>query len=213
MKRTRTGVKICGITEEAGLDACIEYGADWIGFVFFERSPRYVSASRAAVLGKRVTNNIKKVGLFVNPDDTTLKQVLDQVELDILQVYTTPDRALQIQNQFGRPVWVSIPVAGKGDLPSQCPVQRILIEPKPPVDALHPGGNAQQLNWNLLQGWKPTYPWMLAGGLNPENVGQAVAITGVPAVDVSSGVESAPGIKNPRAIARFIHNARAPVIV
>ncbi|KDE19745.1 N-(5'-phosphoribosyl)anthranilate isomerase [Acetobacter aceti 1023] len=213
MKRARTGVKICGITEEAGLDACIEYGADWIGFVFFERSPRYVSASRAAVLGKRVTNNIKKVGLFVNPDDTTLKQVLDQVELDILQVYTTPDRALQIQNQFGRPVWVSIPVAVKGDLPSQCPVQRILIEPKPPVDALRPGGNAQQLNWNLLQGWKPTYPWMLAGGLNPENVGQAVAITGAPAVDVSSGVESAPGIKNPRAIARFIHNARAPVIV
>ncbi len=210
MSSVQTSVKICGITEEAGLNACVEYGADWVGFVFFERSPRCINALQAKTLAAGVTSSIKKVGLFVRPDDADLERVLDQVDLDILQLYTTPERALQIQDKFGRPVWLSIPVAAQADLPEQCMVERLLIEPKPPVNATRPGGNAQKLNWDLLHGWKPAYAWMLAGGLNPENVSQAVAITGAPAVDVSSGVESAPGIKNPDAIARFIHNARNP---
>lgn len=212
MSGVQTGVKICGITEEAGLEACMEYGADWVGFVFFERSPRYINALQAKALAARVTGSIKKVGLFVRPDDAVLERVLDQVELDILQLYTTPERALQIQAKFGRPVWLSIPVASQTDLPRQCMVERLLIEPKPPTDATRPGGNAQRLNWDLLHGWKPAYSWMLAGGLNPENVGQAVAVTGAPAVDVSSGVESAPGVKSPDAIARFIHNARTSAV-
>ena len=212
MDGVQTGVKICGLTEEVGLEACVEYGADWIGFVFFERSPRYISALQAKALASRITGNIRKVGLFVRPDDTVLERVLDQVDLDILQLYTTPERAVQIQAKFGRPVWLSIPVASQADLPRLCAVERLLIEPKPPVHATRPGGNAQQLNWDLLHGWQPGYSWMLAGGLNPENVSQAVAITGAPAVDVSSGVESAPGIKSPDAIARFIHNARSPAV-
>ncbi|MGD7070113.1 phosphoribosylanthranilate isomerase [Acetobacter sp. AAB5] len=212
MSSVRTGVKICGITEEAGLEACMKYGADWVGFVFFERSPRYINALRAKALAARVTGSIKKVGLFVRPDDADLERVLDQVDLDILQLYTTPERALQIQAKFGLPVWLSIPVATQADLPQQSIVERLLVEPKPPANATRPGGNAQRLNWDMLHGWKPAYLWMLAGGLNSENVGQAVATTGAPAVDVSSGVESASGIKNPDAIARFIHNARASAV-
>lgn len=204
------GVKICGLTEEAGFDACVEHGADWIGFVFFERSPRNITPQQAERLSRRYAGGPKRVGLFVHPDDDTLARVLDGVKLDILQLYALPERALALSQRFGVPVWLSQPVSSRGELPTGCLVDRLLIEPKPPAQATRPGGNAQKLDWSMLHDWYPPFPWMLAGGLNPENVEEAVTLTGAPAVDVSSGVESAPGVKSPEAIKRFIQNARKP---
>ncbi|PAL20931.1 phosphoribosylanthranilate isomerase [Acetobacter syzygii] len=203
-----TGVKICGLTEEAGFDACVEHGADWIGFVFFARSPRFVTPQRAASLAARGPGRAKTVGLFVHPQDEDIARVLEHAPLDILQIYASDARAQDVAHRFGLPVWLSIPVAGREELPTSCPVQRLLIEPRPPKDATRPGGNAQKLDWSLLAGWAPAFPWMLAGGLRPDNVAEAVGVTGVPAVDVSSGVESAPGIKDPALIASFVQNAR-----
>lgn len=205
------GVKICGLTEEAGFDACITHGADWVGFVFFDRSPRCVTPAQAHALSARHAGGPARVGLFVHPDDETLARVLEGVSLDVLQIYASFERATEVRARFGLPVWLSQPVSARADLPAHCPagVERLLIEPKPPASATRPGGNAHQLDWGLMKGWMPTFPWMLAGGLNPANVAQAVTITGAPAVDVSSGVESAPGIKSPDAIARFIQNARS----
>ncbi len=204
------GVKICGLTEEAGFDACVEHGADWIGFVFFERSPRNITPQQADRLSRRHAGGPKRVGLFVHPDDDTLARVLDGVKLDILQLYASPERALALSQRLGVSVWLSQPVSSRGELPTGCLVDRLLIEPKPPAQATRPGGNAQKLDWSMLHDWHPPFPWMLAGGLNPENVEEAVTLTGAPAVDVSSGVESAPGVKSPEAIKRFIQNARKP---
>ncbi|GAN69531.1 phosphoribosylanthranilate isomerase [Acetobacter orleanensis] len=205
------GVKICGLTEEAGFDACVTHGADWVGFVFFERSPRYVTPAQARALSARHVGGPARVGLFVYPDDDTLARALDIVPLDVLQIYASFERATEVHARFGVPVWLSQPVSTGADLPTtrRAGVERLLIEPKPPTTATRPGGNAQQLDWSLMQGWAPPFPWMLAGGLNPDNVVEAVIVTGAPAVDVSSGVESAPGIKSPRAIADFIHKARS----
>lgn len=207
------GIKICGLTEEAGFDACVAQKVDWVGFVFFERSPRNITAAQAATLSARHTGGPQRVGLFVHPNDATLENVLNTVALDVLQLYATPARALAISQKYGLPVWLSQPVSTRAELPQHCVVDRLLIEPKPPADATRPGGNAQQLDWDLLAGWHPTYPWMLAGGLNPQNVTQAIRQTSAPAVDVSTGVESAPGIKNPDAIADFVQNARSSMFL
>ncbi|MBO1329428.1 phosphoribosylanthranilate isomerase [Acetobacter suratthaniensis] len=206
---TPVGVKICGLTEPAGFDACVTHGADWIGFVFFERSPRFVTPEQAATLSRRTVGGPERVGLFVEPDDALIENTLRHVPLDILQIYATDERARFIRQRFGLPVWLSRPVATQADLPATCPVERILIEPRPPKTATRPGGNAQRLDWSLLQDWQPSYNWMLAGGLNVETVEQAIRTTRAPAVDVSSGVEQAPGIKDPEAIARFIAHARS----
>lgn len=207
------GVKICGLTEEAGFDACVTHGADWVGFVFFDRSPRCVTPMQAQALSSRHVGGPARVGLFVHPDDEALARALDTISLDVLQIYASFERAAEVRARFGVPVWLSQPVSARADLPVACPhgVERMLIEPKPPATATRPGGNAQQLDWSLMQGWTPSFPWMLAGGLNPDNVAQAVAMTDAPAVDVSSGVERAPGIKSPDAIARFIQNARSVI--
>lgn len=205
---SHTGVKICGLTEEAGFDACVENGADWIGFVFFERSPRFVTPQHAARLAQRQLGQSKTVGLFVHPSDEDIARVLEHTPLDVVQIYASDERARQVSDIFDLPVWLSFPVSGPEDLPQSCPVQRMLIEPRPPKNATRPGGNAQQLDWSMLEGWQPTFPWMLAGGLRVDNVADAIRLTGVPAVDVSSGVESAPGIKDPTLIANFVRNAR-----
>lgn len=203
-----TGVKICGLTEEAGFDACVDNGADWIGFVFFDRSPRFVTPQHAARLANRPLGQSRTVGLFVHPTDEDIARVLDYTLLDVIQIYASDERARQVAEVFGLPVWLSFPVSSREDLPQSCPVQRMLIEPRPPKNATRPGGNAQKLDWSMLEGWKPPFPWMLAGGLGVHNVAEAIRLTGVPAVDVSSGVERAPGIKDPALIASFVRNAR-----
>ncbi|MFT8419440.1 MAG: phosphoribosylanthranilate isomerase [Acetobacter sp.] len=206
--QSRTGVKICGLTEPEGFDACVEHGADWIGFVFFARSPRFVTPQQAAALAGRGVGQARTVGLFVHPSDEDIARVLAHAPLDVLQIYASEERARQVAQATALPVWLSFPVAGREDLPSTCPVQQMLIEPRPPKDATRPGGNAQKLDWSMLAGWQPSFPWMLAGGLGVDNVAEAIRITGAPAVDVSSGVESAPGVKDPALVASFVRNAR-----
>ena len=207
---TRRGVKICGLTEEAGFDACVEHQADWVGFVFFDRSPRNVAPQWAQTLSLRHAGGPERVGLFVHPENDDIARVLDYVSLDVLQVYASPARVSEIQQCFGLPVWLSYAVTRRSDLPEaeMLSADRLLIEPKPPAQSDRPGGNAVTLDWSVLTGWTPDFEWMLAGGLTPHNVAQAIGQTGAPAVDVSSGVEVSPGQKSPEAIKAFIRNAR-----
>ena len=207
-------IKICGITSEEAMEAAVEAGADYVGLVFFPPSPRCVTPERAAELVEFLPADLVKVGLFVDPDDSTLDRVLSQVRLDLVQVHgrETPERLEQIRLEYGLPVMKVIPVSEAADLAAADPflavADRLLFDAKPPKGATLPGGNAVSFDWTLLQGRKWGLPWMLAGGLTPDNVAEAVRITGARAVDVSSGVESAPGIKDPARIRAFIKAAR-----
>ena len=150
------------------------------------------------------------MGLFVDATDDDIATVLAAVKLDVLQLYGTPDRAAAIRARFGLPVWRTVGVATSDDLPRDAgAADALLIEAKPPKGATRPGGNATSFDWSLLVGWQAPCPWLLAGGLTPENVADAIQMTGAPAVDVSSGVESAPGVKDPARIRAFIRAARA----
>ena len=203
------GVKICGLAEAAGFDAAIAHGADWVGFVFFARSPRVVSPEAAAMLSRRHPGGAKRIGLFVEPTDDEIAACLDRVRLDALQLYGTPERAQAIGARFGLPVWLACAVSTRADLPDATPVDRLLIESRPPSQSGRPGGNGVTLDWRMLQGWHAPGPWMLAGGLDPDNVARAIRQSRATAVDVSSGVEASPGIKDPVRIAAFIAAARS----
>lgn len=210
----RTRVKICGVNAPDAVDAALTHGADWIGLVFFPRSPRFLTPAEAAALAaslvaQRPAGGPALVGLFVEPTDEQIAATLAAVPLDILQLYATPARATAIATRFARPVWRSVPVATTADLPPTTDgAAALLIEPRPPATATRPGGNSTLLDWSLLADWHPAYPWLLAGGLTPDNVAAAIAATGAPAVDVSSGVETAPGVKSPALIEAFIKAAR-----
>jgi phosphoribosylanthranilate isomerase len=203
------GVKICGINAPDALDAAIAGGADWIGFVFFPRSPRCVTPAQAAALSARSPGGPLRVGLFVNPTPEGIAATLDMVHLDILQLYGVEDLTA-LGRRFGLPVWRPVGVATAQDLPaSPAGADRLLIEARPPDGATRPGGNAARLDWSLLREWQAPAPWILAGGLDANNVAAAICLTGATAVDVSSGVERAPGVKDPALIRAFIANARA----
>ncbi|MGI4747416.1 MAG: phosphoribosylanthranilate isomerase [Janthinobacterium lividum] len=205
----RTKVKICGIRDEPALDAATDAGADWIGFVFFARSPRCIAPQDAAVLYRRLDGKASAVGLFVEPDEADIERVLQQVPLDILQLYTTPERAGFFRSRFGRPVWLAYGVSRRDQLPTTHSLDGLVIESRAPDDASRPGGNGLSFDWSILQGWHAPAPWLLAGGLTPDNVGGAIAQSGASAVDVSSGVESSPGCKDPALIHRFVRSAGA----
>ncbi len=201
-------VKICGINSPEAFDTAVDAGADWVGFVFFARSPRHVSAAEAAALSARRPGGPPRVGLFVAPDTTEIAAVLETVRLDALQVYGDADFPT-IRARFGLRLWRPVGIAARADLPADCrAADALLIEAKPPADATRPGGNAASFDWSLLRGWQAACPWLLAGGLTPDNVADAIRATGAPAVDVSSGVESAPGRKDPALIRAFIAAAR-----
>jgi phosphoribosylanthranilate isomerase len=202
-------VKICGINDPAGFDTAVEAGADWLGFVFFPPSPRSVSPSTAAALSARMTGGPLRVGLFVDPTEALIASVLDAVRLDILQIYGPADVA-GLKARFGLPVWRPAGVAAAADLPVDSGgADALLIEAKAPPQATRPGGNATTFDWPVLRGWVPPAPWLLAGGLTPDNVAAAVRITGATAVDVSSGVERTKGAKDPTLIRAFVQQARA----
>lgn len=204
-----TRVKICGVTDAASFDAVVQYGADYVGFVFFPPSPRHLSPAQAAALAARHLGGPQRVALFVDPTDAAIAEVIDALQPDILQLHATPARAAEIRARFGRPVWRALGVATQADLPTEATgIDALLIEAKPPKDATRPGGNAASFDWSILTGWTPDFAWVLAGGLHPGNVAEAVRITRAAVVDVSSGVESAPGVKDPARIAAFIHAAR-----
>lgn len=203
-------VKICGINDAVGFDTVIDAGADWVGFVFFPPSPRYVAPEAAAALSARAPGGPPRVGLFVNPTADQIAATLDVMRLDILQLYGVIDDIAALRTRFGLPIWRAVGVDTAADLPTDSRgADRLLIEAKPPADATRPGGNAVSFDWTLLRGWKSPVPWVLAGGLTPANVAAAIRETGARAVDVSSGVEKAKGVKDPALIRAFIANARA----
>ncbi|MCB5945868.1 phosphoribosylanthranilate isomerase [Acidocella sp. KAb 2-4] len=204
-----TKVKICGVNSPAAFDAVAEAGAEYLGFVFFPPSPRYVTPAEAAILSARQAGGPLRVGLFVNPGFDEIDAVLQTISLDILQVHAAPATVAALRDRFGRPVWRQLGVASAADFPAADErADGYVVEAKPPPGATRPGGNAVRADWALLATFRPAKPWLLAGGLNPGNVAEAIARTGAPGVDVSSGVETAPGVKSPELIRAFVRAAR-----
>jgi phosphoribosylanthranilate isomerase len=209
-------VKICGLSTPEALDAALAAGADLVGFVRFPKSPRHLELAPARALSGRARGRALRVALLVDPDDAELEQTVASLDPDLLQLHgrETPERVRVVRARFGRPVMKALGIAQPGDLsaiPSyQACVDRLLLDAKPPraAEAL-PGGNGLAFDWGLLAGLDPSVSFMLSGGLNPANVTAAIALTGVRAVDVSSGVESRPGQKDPARIEAFIRAARA----
>ncbi|MBB4285153.1 phosphoribosylanthranilate isomerase [Roseospira goensis] len=214
-RRPPIEIKICGLTDPDAVDAAVEAGADWLGAVFFAPSPRAVTAEQAADLFDGLPDDVGTVGLFVDPDDALLDQVLTRVRLDLIQLHgqESPARVDAIRLEYGRPVMKALGVATRADLAAAQAyadhADRLLLDARPPPGADRPGGHARAFDWSILAGWTAPLPWMLAGGLTPETVAAALRATGAPAVDVSSGVERAKGVKDPALIARFCAAVRA----
>ncbi|WP_278877576.1 phosphoribosylanthranilate isomerase [Paracoccus yeei] len=211
-------VKICGLKDAGTVDAAVSAGARYLGFVFFPKSPRHVTPEQAAELATRVPVGIARVGLFVDPDDAALQSVLDRVPLDIVQLHgtETPARVAEVKALTGLPVMKAVGIAEPADLDRLwdygLAADMLLVDAKPPRDAALPGGNGLAFDWRLLVGRQMLKPWLLAGGLTPENVNAAIRLTRAQGVDVSSGVESAPGVKDAERIRQFVARATAPVL-
>jgi len=207
-------VKICGLSTLASLDSALAAGADMLGFVFFQKSPRNVSLTTARALAERARGRAAIVALTVDADDATLDAIIGSVNPDVLQLHgrETQARVAAIRLRYGRAVMKAVGVAARADLAAAAPFESVadylLIDAKPPRDAPLPGGNGLPFDWRLAADFRPATPWLLSGGLDPQNVGEAVARTGARGVDVSSGVESAPGVKDEAKIAAFVAAAR-----
>lgn len=203
-------VKICGLGTPATVAAAIDAGAAYIGFVFVEKSPRHLEIATAAELAALVPAGICKVALTVDADDAMLDRILADVPIDMLQLHgrETPSRVAEIRARFGLPVMKAVGVRHEGDLPALEDYGRaadlLLVDAKPPKGAKLPGGNGLAFDWRLIAGRRWPVPWMLAGGLTPRNVTEAVRLTGAQQVDVSSGVESMPGVKDIGKIEAFV---------
>lgn len=201
--------KICGLSTPATLDAAIAGGASHVGFVFFPPSPRHVTFDQSAALAARVPEAVGRVGVFVDPEDALLDQAIRSARLDAIQLHrATPERAAAIGARTRLPVWAAVAVKTRADLDTahafRGAAQRILYDAKTPEDAKLPGGMGLRFDWTLLQGFAHPLPWALSGGLDADNVAEAAAISGARLVDVSSGVESAPGVKDKDKIADFL---------
>ena len=204
-------VKICGLSTEETIEAAVDAGAGLVGFVFYPPSPRAVTPERAASLARRVPHRVAKVGLFVDPDDALLDRILTTARLDLIQLHglEPPERVAQIRERFRRPVMKAIRVGTAADVAAAerylGAADRLLFDAQPPKRAgALPGGNGEPFDWSLLAGRSWPLPWMLSGGLTIANLATAVRITGAPAIDVSSGVETSPGIKDVALIRDFI---------
>lgn len=203
-------VKICGLSRPEHVSAAVEAGAKYVGFVFFAKSPRNVTVEDARALALDVPPGVAKVALVVNADDAFLDTLTAAVPLDMLQLHgtETPERVADIKSRYGLPVMKAVGVASADDLPALDAYGRVadqlLVDAKPPKDANLPGGNGLAFDWRLIAGRRWPLPWMLAGGLTASNVAEAVALTGARQVDVSSGVETAPGEKSVDLIRDFI---------
>ena len=205
--------KICGLSTPETVDAAVRLGARYVGFVTYPKSPRHISTETMRELGARVPRDVTRVGLFVDPDDALLDEKLGSGALDLLQLHgsETPQRVEAIRQRTGKPVMKVIKVAATGDINQDIRTyadvaDRLMFEP---ADGLLPGGNGEPFDWTILSGRKISLPWLLAGGLTPENVAEAVRVTGARAVDVSSGVEETRGVKSIDRIRAFLDRVKA----
>jgi phosphoribosylanthranilate isomerase len=207
-------VKICGLSTAATLDTALDAGADMVGFVFFPKSPRHIDWASARALGLRARGHAKIVALSVDADDETLNRIIDALAPDLMQLHgrETPARVKEISELFARPTMKAIGVATRADLAAaeayEGVADTLLIDAKPPKDAVLPGGNGRPFDWSLTRNFHASVPWLLSGGLDPDTVAAAIALSGARGVDVSSGVESAPGVKDPAKIRAFVAAAR-----
>jgi phosphoribosylanthranilate isomerase len=207
-------VKICGLSTRETLDVALAAGADMVGFVFFPASPRHISLETARDLGSRAKGRASKVALTVDADDTTLANIVEALQPDILQLHgrETVARLRDIKQTFGLPVMKVLAVESSADLASlpgyAAVADRILFDARAPKQATRPGGLGAVFDWHVLENLDLTLPFMVSGGLNAGNVAEAVRVTRAGGVDVSSGVERAPGMKDPEMIRAFIRAAR-----
>ncbi|MDU8910377.1 phosphoribosylanthranilate isomerase [Aestuariicoccus sp. MJ-SS9] len=212
---TDVRVKICGLTRPEDVAAAASAGASYGGFVFFAKSPRHVSPEAARALALEAPVGLAKVALVVDADDAFLDEITGRVPLDMLQLHgaETPGRVAEIKARYGLPVMKAVGVGAEADLPKldlyAGVADQILVDAKPSQDAELPGGNGLAFDWRLIQGRRWAGPWMLAGGLTPDNVGAAIRLTGARQVDVSSGVEARPGVKDAGLIRHFVEAANA----
>jgi phosphoribosylanthranilate isomerase len=210
-------VKICGITSLDAVDAAIASGAMYGGLVFHPKSPRFTAPDQARKLADRMRGRLKIVALVADMDDVRLKSMVDAVRPDFLQLHGNESaaRTAQIRAAFGLPVIKALPVADAADLDVAAAYETVadllMFDARPPKGAERAGGHGAAFDWQLLAGRRFNKPWFLAGGLNPENVARAIALSGAALVDVSSGVESAPGVKDAQRIAAFINATKSPV--
>jgi len=208
-------IKICGLMTPDALDAALDAGADFVGFVFFPPSPRHLGWEAARVLGARVRGRARKVALSVDAADEFLAAAIEALKPDMLQLHgkETPERVAVVRSRFRLPVMKALPIAERSDL---SPIRlyasvadRLLFDARPPREATRPGGLGRSFDWTLLAGVDPGVPFMLSGGLDAGNVAEALRVTRAGAVDVSSGVERSPGDKDPEKIRAFVRAARA----
>ena len=208
-------VKICGLANVDDVRACADAGANYMGLVFFEKSPRNITIPAARELALAAPLGLAKVALVVNPSDAELDAITGTVPLDMLQLHgrETPERVTEVKARYGLPVMKAVGIADGDDLPKLESyfgvADQILVDAKPPKGGELPGGNGLFFDWRLIAGRRWPCPWMLAGGLTPENVAEAVKMTGAKQVDVSSGVEDAPGQKNAELIQKFVQSSRS----
>lgn len=210
-------VKICGLRTRADLAAAAESGAAYGGLVFVPASPRHVTIADARWILEAAPASLTKVALTVDADDATIEAILAALPIDMLQLHgdETPERVAEVRSRFGRPVMKALGIADESDLPALDAhaevADQILVDARPPRDAPLPGGNGIAFDWRLMGARRWTVPWMLAGGLTPETVVEAVRVTGADQVDVSSGVEREPGLKDHKLIEAFVRSASAPI--
>ena len=210
-------VKICGINTPEALAAAVNGGADYVGFIFYPPSPRHVTPERAREIGSRAPETVAKVGMAVDLTDAEIETILKTAPLDMLQLHgrESPARVAAIRARFGLPVMKAVRIADAADVAAAADYRgaadRLLFDAKPPKDmkGALPGGNALAFDWQLLAGKTWPVPWMLSGGLDPGSVAEAIRTSGARAVDVSSGVEDRPGLKNPDKIRAFLAAAKA----
>jgi len=206
-------VKICGLSTPDTVDAAVAGGARWVGFVTYPRSPRHISTDLLRTLGARVPKSVGRVGLFVDPDDALLDERLATGAIDMLQLHgsETPARVAELKVRTGKPVMKVIKVARPEDVERgiaayASAADRLMFDT---ADGILPGGNAKAFDWTILSGRTVALPWLLAGGLTPDNVAEAVRVTGARTVDVSSGVESSRGVKSIELIRAFLDRVKA----
>jgi phosphoribosylanthranilate isomerase len=207
-------VKICGLSTSEAIEAALAAGADMLGFVRFEKSPRHISLNAAQSLGRQVGGRARKVLLTVDADDAALGDAIEALRPDILQLHgnEAPARVVELRARFGLPVMKAIAIGGAADIvqiPRFDAVADLLLLDSRAADSVLPGGTGKAFDWGLLKGLDVRKPWLLAGGLTAENVGMALAASRAPGVDVSSGVERAPGVKDVNKISAFVAAARA----